>query len=287
MKFSVLLSVYKKETAHNLCQSLNSIFYQTLCPAEVVLVKDGLLTSELDYVIESYTQRYPCLKVVALSENRGLGVALNEGLKYCSFEIVARMDTDDIAKLDRFEKQMRIFSEQVDVDVVGAWTDEFYSEISNVIFTRKPPERHDELLKFAHYSSPISHPVAVFRKDAVIRAGGYKHCLLFEDYYLWLRMLKVGCRFYNVQEALLYFRTSRDVVKRRGGLHYAMLEYLFYKKVYKEGLVPFVYCVYNVITHLPLRILPLCIREYIYLCGIRNLYGAILPSFNENINKKK
>lgn len=58
---------------------------------------------ELDNVIDSYVTRYPYLKVLSLVTNQGLGEALNEGLKYCSHELVARMDTDDIAKPERFE----------------------------------------------------------------------------------------------------------------------------------------------------------------------------------------
>ena len=104
MKFSVLLSVYRKEQPAYLRQSLDSIFTQKLLADEVVLVKDGPLTEELNEIIVSYACRYPFLKIVSFSKNQGLGKALNEGLKHCSHDIVARMDTDDIAKPDRFEK---------------------------------------------------------------------------------------------------------------------------------------------------------------------------------------
>ena len=79
MKFSVLLSVYRKEQASYLRQSLDSIFSQTLLPDEVILVKDGPLTDELDWVVEEFVLEYPALKVVPLTENQGLGKALNEG----------------------------------------------------------------------------------------------------------------------------------------------------------------------------------------------------------------
>ena len=98
MKFSVLLSVYRKEQPAYLRQSLDSIFTQTLLPDEVVLVKDGPLTDALDEVAEDYCRKYPVIRVVPLSENQGLGRALNEGLKHCSYDLVTRMDTDDVAK---------------------------------------------------------------------------------------------------------------------------------------------------------------------------------------------
>ena len=119
MLFSVLLSLYHKESPLFLRQSLTSIFTQTLLPIEVVLVEDGPLTDELYVIIEESTIRHPELKVVSLPSNQGLGKALNEGLKHCSYDLVARMDTDDIAKPDRFEKQMAVFLEHPEIDVVG------------------------------------------------------------------------------------------------------------------------------------------------------------------------
>ena len=62
---------------------------------------------------------------------------LNEGLKHCSHDIVARMDTDDIAKPERFEKQLAVFKKHPDIDVVGAWIDEFENDISSVRSVRK------------------------------------------------------------------------------------------------------------------------------------------------------
>ena len=123
--FSVLLSLYIKEQPSFLKQSLDSLLSQTLQPAEIVLVKDGPLTPELDAVVSDFTKRCASLKVVALPENRGLGRALNEGLKFCSYDLVARMDTDDIAKPDRFEKQVEVFRRNPNIDVCSAWIDEF------------------------------------------------------------------------------------------------------------------------------------------------------------------
>ena len=170
--YTVLLSIYQKEQPKCLKQSLDSIFNQTIFPSEVVLVKDGPLTCELDILIEEYLQKYPILKIISLSTNQGLGCALNEGLKYCSNNLIVRMDTDDIAMPIRAEEQLNVFEKYPDVDVVGAWVNEFIDDISNIISVRKLPEWHDEILRFAQKRNPMNHPVVMFKKSAVVAAGG-------------------------------------------------------------------------------------------------------------------
>ena len=110
MKFTVLMSVYKKEKAEYLKLALESVINQTLKPDEIVLVQDGVLTEELYGVVEKYHQKYPTIfKTYALKENQGLGKALNFGIDKCSNELIARMDTDDIAEPNRFELQTQEF----------------------------------------------------------------------------------------------------------------------------------------------------------------------------------
>lgn len=264
MKFSVLLSVYSKEQATYLHQSLESIFQQTLLPTEVILIEDGPLTKELNDVIGEYVKKYPELKIISLSENQGLGRALNEGLKYCSYDLVARMDTDDIAKPNRFERQIQIFQERPELDVVGAWIDEFEENVSNVISTRKLPEIHKDICSFAKERNPINHPVVMFRKKIVLAAGGYQHLPLFEDYYLWIRMLQNGAKFYNVQESLLYFRFSPAMFERRGGMKYIIYECRFQYIIKNLKFISFFQFLKNILARSVMRVLPNSLRTVLY-----------------------
>ena len=263
-KFSVLLSLYHKESPQYLRQSLDSIFQQSTLSPEIVLVEDGPLTKELYQVVSAYTQKHPELKIVPLAKNVGLGNALNEGLKHCSYDIVARMDTDDIAKSDRLEKQLKVFEEHPEYDVVGAWIDEFEGDIQNISSTRVLPETHNDIYEFAKKRNPINHPVVMFHKSAVEAAGGYKHFPLFEDYYLWVRMLLNGAKFYNIQESLLYFRFSPEMFKRRGGFEYACTEAKFLWHIHQLGLVGFGKTCINVPLRFLARIIPNSWRSWIY-----------------------
>lgn len=268
-KFSVLFSLYYKENPIFLRHSIDSVFRQTLLPSEVILVADGSLTEELDKVITEYMVKCPDLKVFRLPENQGLGKALNEGLKYCSYDLVARMDTDDIAKPDRFEKQIRVFQEHPELDVVGAWIDEFEETTSNIISTRKLPEVHDDICQFSKKRNPENHPVIMFRKQAVLAAGGYQHFPLFEDYYLWIRMLQNGAKFYNIQESLLYFRFSSAMFKRRGGLKYVTTELRFQNLLRNLEFITFSEYLYNVFIRVITRMMPNSLRAILYKKALR------------------
>lgn len=269
LKFTVLISLYYKESSEYLRKSLDSVFLQSLPSDEVVLVEDGPLTSELYEVVEEFVHGHPEMKRVVLEKNRGLGEALNEGLKHCSHDLVARMDTDDIAKPERFEKQVKIFQKHPEVDVVGSWIDEFEGDISHVVSVRRLPECHEEILCFAKKRNPINHPVVMFRKGAVLAAGGYQHFPLFEDYYLWVRMLMNGAKFYNVQESLLYFRSSPDMFKRRGGLKYVGTEVRFQNFLLRSHFISFLRYVQNVIIRVMTRIMPNRWRTFLYRKKLR------------------
>jgi len=98
---------------------------------------------------------------------------------------------------------------------------------------------YDDIQKYAQYRCPINHPTAMYRKAAVLAVGGYLTEYFPEDYFLWLRMLKNGSKFYNIQESLLWFRYSEEAVARRGGWAYACDEVRVLVRMLKMGYIPF------------------------------------------------
>ena len=125
------------------------------------------------------------------------------------------MDSDDIACKDRCEKQLRVLEEGI--DIVSGTVVEFEKDILHCKAKRTLPLSKEEILKFAGRRNPFNHPCVMYRKEAVEKAGGYQHIYLFEDYYLWVRMLRKGCKGYNVQEVILDMRTGNGMYDRRGG----------------------------------------------------------------------
>lgn len=228
MNYSVLMSVYNKEKPEYLKQSIESILAQTVQTDDLVLICDGPLNAGLDAVIAEFQAKVPVLHVVRLEKNGGLGNALNAGMKQCKNEIVARMDTDDIAYPDRCEKQLAVFSSR-NVDIVGAGVAEFTETPAVINAQRIPPVTHEEIFEFAKKRNPFNHPCVMYRKSAVEAAGGYQHFYLLEDYFLWVRMLINGSKGYNIQKPLLWMRAGSDMYKRRSGWKYAKTQCALFK----------------------------------------------------------
>lgn len=228
-KYSVLMSVYSKEKPEYLQQSIASIMHQTVPADEFLIVCDGKLTNELDCVLDKYEKEFPDIfHILRLKENVGLGRALNKGLEYCSHSIVARMDSDDISCPDRCEKQLQIIEQGV--DIVSGTVLEFEGRISNQTSKRMLPITHEEIIKFVKRRNPFNHPCVMYRKEMVKQAGGYQHFYLFEDYYLWARMLMAGAKGRNLEDVVLYMRAGSGMYKRRGGMKYvkSMLKFRYF-----------------------------------------------------------
>ena len=239
LRFSVLMSVYYKENPSWFKTALDSVINQTLQPNEIVLIEDGKLTDELYKVIEKYKNQYSNLfKIIPLEKNSGLGEALRIGVLNCSNELIARMDTDDIAKNDRFKKQIQFFQEHPNVDLVGSWISEFEDEPDKIISYRQLPIEHQEIYKFGQFRCPVNHMTVMYRKDAVLKAGNYQTFKNIEDYYLWGRMLKQGAVFANIPECLVNVRAGNSMLKRRANLTYFFnSEFPLHTELYRMGFI--------------------------------------------------
>ena len=262
--YSVLMSVYYKEKAEFLEASMESIWAQS-CPTDnFVLVCDGALTPELDRVIEQQQKKHrKNLIVTRLEQGVGLGRALNHGMEYCTHEIIARMDSDDISKPKRMERQLKAMQEH-NADMTGSAVEEFTDSIQQLTVVRKMPETAEEIRRFAGKRNPFNHPSMMYKKNAVLAVGGYQDCPMFEDYYLWARMLKAGYQGYNIQESLLYMRAGADMYQRRGGLRYAKLSFQFRTKLKKMGISTWQEYFVSAFGQIIISLIPNSMREIFY-----------------------
>jgi glycosyltransferase involved in cell wall biosynthesis len=262
--FSVLMSVYRKESPEFLRQALDSVFDQTAVPAEVVLVEDGPLTDELYALLDDYGRTHPSLKRVPLPENRGLGLALQEGMLHCSNELVARMDTDDISVATRFERQLAEFEKNPDIDICGSHIKEFEGTPDCIVAERRVPLTHDDCKRYQRRRDAFNHVSVMFRKTAVLKAGNYQHCPLMEDTLLWANMFKTGATAMNIDDYLVLVRIGKDMYERRGGMAYFKKYRKARRVIYQTGFISWWDYAYTIVIQFVVAIMPNSLRGFVF-----------------------
>ena len=267
--YSVLMSVYYKEKANNLKQAMDSIWNQTVPTNDFVLVCDGPLTKELDVVIDEMQTSHAELHVVRLGKNGGLGNALNSGITLCKNELVARMDSDDVSRSNRIEKQLGVFASDPNISICSGTVEEFSVSTDEIDSSRVLPEKHKEIVQFAKKRNPFNHPCVMYKKSAVEEAGGYQDFYLLEDYYLWVRMLQKGARGFNIQEPLLWMRAGSDMYKRRSGIRYAKSQKSLFQYMRKTEFISTLQYMSSVSARYVTSLIPNCIRRLVYLSALR------------------
>lgn len=213
--FSLLITIYSNDCPQWFDECLNSVLVnQTRLPSEVILVLDGPVPQEIELVFQKYNdllkERFV---VVRISENKGLGNALKIGLEKCSYELVARMDADDLSMPNRFQKQLERFHLDDSLDILGSNANLIDADGTN-FGTKFVPEEHDRIYSLL-WTCPLIHPSVMFKKSTVLNSGSYASYLRRrQDYELWFRCALRGARFYNIQEPLISYRMTSDTFKK-------------------------------------------------------------------------
>ncbi|MCI8506878.1 MAG: glycosyltransferase [Lachnospiraceae bacterium] len=265
--FSVLMSLYINEKAEYFRECMESVLNQTVPPKEIVIVKDGPISEEVESVLQQYiNNNLSLIKVVAYTPNKGLGYALNKGIKACSNELIARMDTDDIARRDRFEKQLQKFELNPNLDICGSQIDEFEDTPDRIVAKRSVPTTDKEIKEYQKRRDSFNHMTVMYKKSAVLKAGNYQPCLLMEDTYLWVRMILTNATCMNCDESLVYVRIGKGMYERRGGWKYFRKYKDGRKKIYDTGYIS--------------------ISDYYYTLGVQFCF-ALMPSYIRGLLYKK
>jgi len=263
IKFSVLMSVYNKENPAYLERAIKSIWDdQILKPAEIIIVEDGPLSNGILFVLDKWDKRLKDkFRRVQLEVNSGLGPALRAGLLKCKYNIVARMDSDDISLPNRFNLQLNLINKK-GIGIVGCWVEEF-DENNKVIGTRKTPQNHEDIYNFSRFRNPMNHPSVIFKKKLVIEVGSYENYLFFEDYHLWVKLLVNNVKFSNVNKVLLIMRNNSQI-NRRHGKKYLINEIIFINELFKMKHINLLYYIFMIFSRPIVRIMPQKITTIIY-----------------------
>jgi hypothetical protein len=264
VQFSLLMAVYGGDHPAFLDRAFTStVVEQQRRPAEVVLVEDGPLAPDLTACLDRLCATSPVpVTRIRLPENLGLARALEAGLAACRHDVVARMDADDISLPDRFSRQLPQI--EAGADLVGTGLLEIGVDEHDVVGRRTPPRTPEVIARTARLHDPFNHPTVVYRRSAVVAAGGYEHLALMEDYWLFARMIATGARVLNDPEPLVLYRVGAGAYTRRGGCHLLRAELALQTRFLRSGFITVPEYLRNVVVRGGYRLVPAGLRRRAY-----------------------
>lgn len=203
---SILMPVYNTNS-YDLHNSIDSCLEQTFKNFEIIIVNNS---SNLDETIKTLDHYSANNKIKIFNcerhfDEKNISNALNCGLEKCSYDLVARMDSDDIMLPERLEKQYAYMLENSNVDILGTQI-----IINNLNITNHPLVITNKIA--ANSTWFLNHPTVLYKKQKIIDIGGYKNkpSYIVEDLELWFRCLTNGLVIHNLPEVLLKYNFNNN-----------------------------------------------------------------------------
>ncbi len=222
-KLAVVMSLYKSDILEHVKLATESILNQSYTDFDFFIQYDGNVQTDVDdYLSNNIDER---IHIQKRHENKGLAYSLNELLTIVlskDYELIARMDADDISMPERFERQVAYMENHLDTDCLGTWAIEIKSDGSEY-YKKQMPETHRGCKRQFMVRDCMIHPTVMFRRSFFKKAGLYSLDTYFgEDTMMWAQGFASGCRFANLPEYLFRFRMNDDFFSRRRGWKHAI-----------------------------------------------------------------
>jgi hypothetical protein len=262
-KFTVLLPVYKNVNFFLFLRAFNSIINQSLKPNELIVLVDGPIDKE----IKKFLRIQKTIKIFYSKKNIGLGKILKIGVNISRYNIIARADADDYSLPNRFKMQINFLKKNPKTDILSSHVEEVFKD--NIYGIRKLPIQHKKIVKMMKFRNPINHSSAIFKKETIIKCGNYLDLKNFEDYFLWVRALKFGAKFSNINKILVKMTVDDNFYIRRKGIFYYMHYLKFLIKIFKINFINIHEFIILVFVKLTIILLPKTLFKYFYRIFLR------------------
>jgi glycosyltransferase involved in cell wall biosynthesis len=254
-QFDWLMPLAPWEDPGVLVETLRSLADQTWQARALVVSVDGRIGVELEKVL---MESGLVVELHEASEWQGTGIVLARGLVACKSDIVLRVDADDHSLPQRSELQVREMYSCPQLAAFGGQLKEIAPENKNPHDSRirSVPLSLRSIKARSYWRNPMNHPTVALRRSLVLSAGNYRPALYFEDWDLWLRMLKQDLELRNDPRVFVEARVGLDHLSRRHGFRYLKAELSFLFRSACERLIPFPYVLIQCCMRLPLRVAP-------------------------------
>ena len=206
---SIIMPVYKK--SNYLSKSIKSILNQSYKFFEFLILNDNPENLKIKNILKKYSNKDQRIRIVNNKKNIGLAASLNKGIKLSRFNLIFRMDSDDISHKKRIEKQVYFMNKNTNIDVLG----------TNAILIKKDgtplsktslPQNNEQIKKKIIFQNPLIHPSVCYKKKIFGKKNLYdenfKKC---QDIELWMRLRKRKITFSNLKECLISYRITKEI----------------------------------------------------------------------------
>lgn len=226
-KVAIIMSVYRSDNLAYLQMAVDSIINQSYHNLVLFIYRDGCVPKNVNEYL-SFLTKNPKIKLILNDDNLGLAYALNNLIDVViqekSYEYIARMDSDDISRLDRILKQVNYLEHNGNIDVCGTSCREFGASFA--LPEKHLPQSPEELLDFSITHCPFIHPTVMFRASIFNENIRYPLNTSFtEDMALWFVLLNHNFNFGNLNDILLDYRLNEGTLTRRSGIKKATSEF--------------------------------------------------------------
>jgi glycosyltransferase involved in cell wall biosynthesis len=198
-----------RDAAATLPECLASITAQSLADFELLAIDDGSTDGSV-HLVEQAARHDDRIRLLHTG-GAGLVPALNLGLRTARSPLIARMDADDRMHPERLSVQLGFMQAHPEIVLAGCRVELFPEHALRKGMREYVRWQNDclepvDIAEEIYVESPFAHPSVMFRRDAVLRLGGYRDGMFPEDYDLWLRLHHAGHALVKLPETLLAWR---------------------------------------------------------------------------------
>ena len=249
MKFTALMPVHNQVKFKFLRKSLDSVMLSTLLPNEFLILIDGPISKKKKLFLKNFCKNNNIIKLV-FKKKLGLTKILNYGLKIAKYEIVARVDSDDVNDPSRFYKQIK-FLRKNKVDIVGTGI----FEINKNKKFKKNMIAEPSLLNYLFFN-PLNHMSIMYKKSKILKLGGYPDIKYKEDYALWLLAKLSKYKIFNLNETLVSCHIDNQTFSRLKSISSIISEFLILKLIIKKNYLFFPISLISFLLRITFLLLP-------------------------------
>ena len=233
-KISVVMSAYN-EPERFLRESIESILNQTYRDFEFIIIQDNPDNEAIERVVNEYAAKDSRIRFYKNEKNIGLAMSLNRGIELARYDIIARMDADDISLPERFEKELAYLDAHPEMHMVSINSIKIDENGNQVRESNKLPHNFSQTKRVMGEHNVVMHPGAMLYKKDFLEIGGYRNFPASQDYDLWLRYITNDWQIGFVQEVLIKYRISTNNTSMGNSLRqWACHKFII--KMYKERL---------------------------------------------------